>query len=459
MKLRSVIQLMLLASVIMFTVPSCVKEGPMGLTGPAGANGKDGKDGVDANQTCKMCHNPTTVDQNATQFAYSKHSFGEAAISESGIPSCTPCHAQKGFQWVVANKTPATFTLNPTTNKYTNDYFVGDNSATYGKLTCATCHSSIHSTYGSGDMVFTSVEPVSMNMWGGKKTIDLPADNHSGNLCVKCHQPRPITNALTGDVLDYDALANTTGVAFDGDPASKTNIIKPAYRTHVHYGAIGAIYAGMGGVEFKGSLPYTNSAHTTVAACTDCHMGTMQGKSGGHTFSALGKFDGCNTTGCHSTPITSSTSNYWVNPRAEIKKLLGDLAAKLTINGVEIMNRNRVSSENFYLNIEGKPTLIGANLFAGVTTNNYDGYLNVYDPVTNPGAQTYNASSFQYVGTPPASWSQAQKDYNATLPKLTLSYTQMGAIINFQLCLRDYSLGIHNYAYTKALLTNTIAKL
>jgi hypothetical protein len=35
----------------------------------------------------------------------------------------------------------------------------------------------------------------------------------------------------------------------------------------------------------------------------------------------------------------------------------------------------------------------------------------------------------------------------------------MGAIINFQLCLREYSLGIHNTAYTTALLQNSIDAL
>jgi hypothetical protein len=176
----------------------------------------------------------------------------------------------------------------------------------------------------------------------------------------------------------------------------------------------------------------------------DCHMGTMVGSSGGHTFSAAGKFDGCNATGCHTDPITAATTTFWINPRTEIQGLLASLAAKLTENGVEIMNRNGDSA---------------SNLWYGITKNNYDGYLNVYDPITNPTAQTYNASSFKYVGTPPASWSADQKAYNAGLPVLTLSYAQMGALINFQLCLRDYSLGIHNFAYTKALLTNTIAKL
>lgn len=449
MKLKNVTRLMLYAFVIACILPSCVKEGPMGLTGAAGA---DGKDGVDANETCKACHSATKVDLIATQFEFSKHSYGEAAFEESGNTGCTPCHAQEAFKYMVKNNVPATFTLNATTGKYVNDYATSS-SAAYGEIGCSTCHSALHTTYGTADLAFTTVAPVPMTMWGGKKTINLPADGGQSNLCVKCHQPRPFTNALTGNVLDYVALATTTGVVYDGNPTGTTNIIKPSYRTHTHYGAIGAVYAGVGGVEFVGSLPYTNSVHTTVASCKDCHMGTMVGRSGGHTFSALGKFDGCNATGCHTTPITAASTTFWANPRNEIKTLLAGLAVKLTVkatvNGVpnvdvEIMNRNGDSA---------------TNLWYGITANNYDGYLNVYDPITNPTAETYNKSSFRYVGTPPATWSAAQVAYNATLPILTLSNAQMGALINFQLCLRDYSLGIHNFAYTKALLTNTIAKL
>jgi hypothetical protein len=35
----------------------------------------------------------------------------------------------------------------------------------------------------------------------------------------------------------------------------------------------------------------------------------------------------------------------------------------------------------------------------------------------------------------------------------------MGAMINFQMVLRDYSLGIHNYKYSEALLQNSIEAL
>ena len=440
MKLKNVTRLLLYAFVIACIVPSCVKEGPMGLTGAAGADGKDGKD---ANETCKICHTSTKVDLIATQFEFSKHSYGEAAFEESGNTGCTPCHAQEAFKYVVKNKVPATFTLNSTTGKYVNNYATATTDA-YGEIGCSTCHSALHTSYGTADLAFTTVAPVPMTMWGGTKTIDLKADGGSSNLCVKCHQPRPFTNALTGNVLDYVALATTTGVVYDGNPTGTTNIIKPSYRTHTHYGAIGAVYAGMGGVEFPGTLAYTNSAHTQAASCVDCHMGTMVGRSGGHTFSAAGKFDGCNVTGCHTTAITATNTTLWLNPRNEIKTLLNTLATKLSVGGVDILNRNGDAA---------------SNLWAGLTANNYDGYLNVFDPITNPTAQTYNASSFKYVGTPPASWSAEQKAYNATLPILTLSNAQMGALINFQLCLRDYSLGIHNFAYTKALLTNSIAKL
>jgi hypothetical protein len=450
MKLNNFSKLLISAFVVMSVTSSCVKEGPMGLTGATGANGKDGTNGTDANQTCKMCHTPASVDLIATQYQFSKHEYGEAAFEESGNVGCTPCHAQEAFKYVVANNVQATFTKNATTGKWTNDYNTIATAA-YGEIGCSTCHSSLHATYGSADLALTTVAPVSMTMWGGTKTINLPADGGKSNLCVKCHQPRPFTSAIDGSVQDYVAIAaNPTGIMYDGNPSGTTNKIKPSYRTHTHYGTVGAIYAGMGGVEFAGTEAYKNSAHTTAASCIDCHMGAKGGKSdvvgraGGHTFVAKGNLTTCNATGCHSSAITSTTTNFWVNPRAEIKNLLNTLASKLTINGVDILNRNPDAT---------------SNLWAGLTTNNYDGYLNVFDPITNPTVQANNASSFQYVGTPPATWSQAQKDYNATLPKLTLTNAQFGALINFQLCLREYSLGIHNYAYTKALLTNSIAIL
>lgn len=443
MKLNNLTRLLLCATVIIFAASSCVKEGPMGLTGPAGKDGANGKDGKDANETCKMCHSATSVDLISTQFQFSKHEYGEAAFEEAGSVGCTPCHAQEAFKDVVKRNVPATFTLNAATGKYVNDYATSTSTA-YGEIGCSTCHSALHTTYGTADLAFTTVAPVPMTMWGGKKTINLPADGGQSNLCVKCHQPRPQTNLQTGNVQDYAGIAaNPTGIAYDANAnTATTNIVRPSYRMHVHYGSVGAIYAGMGGVEFAGPETYKNSTHTTAASCSDCHMGTMYNRAGGHTFVAKGNLTTCNTAGCHTTAVTSSSTTLWATPRAEIKKLLNDLAAKLTVNGVDILNRNPDAEHN---------------LWAGLTTNNYDGYLNVYDPVNNPTfAENNKAGTFQNPA-PSSSWTAEQKALNLTFPKLSLTNAQYGALLNFQLCLREYSLGIHNYAYTKALLTNSIA--
>ena len=82
-----------------------------------------------------------------------------------------------------------------------------------------------------------------------------------------------------------------------------------------------------------------------------------------------------------------------------------------------------------------------SNLWYGLTTNNYDGYLNIYDPASNPTGLANNAGTFQNP-SPSSSWTADQKATNLTLPKITLTNAQMGAIINFQLCLREFSLGM-----------------
>jgi hypothetical protein len=446
MKYNSFLKLILFGFICAFIATSCVKEGPMGPEGAAGKDGADGADGKDANETCIICHTPTVVDQVAVEFQLSKHEEGEAAIEEAGNVACAPCHEQEGFKYVVANNILPTFVLNTSTNKYENKYAATPGTS-YGRLLCGTCHSSIHKTYASSDLpALTTTAAVPLTMWGGTKTVNLAADGGISNLCVKCHQPRPQTNMQNGNVQDYAAIAaNPSGIAWDAnDPTATTNIIRPSYRMHLHYGTVGAAYAGVGGVEFAGATSYESSAHPSVASCQDCHMGNgIVGKAGGHTFVAEGNLTTCNSTDCHTSAIDSKNTTYWVDPRANIKKLLGDLAAKLTVDGVEIMNRNGDAA---------------SNLWYGHTTNNYDGYLNVYDPASNPAGATYNSKMFQNPN-PASSWTQEQKDYNKTLPKLSLTNAQYGAILNFQMVLREYSLGIHNFKYAKALLNNSIAVL
>jgi len=318
-------------------------------------------------------------------------------------------------------------------------------SLTYGKFSCKTCHSSIHKTYDTTDFYpLTNVSPVSMTMLAGNQTIDLSQDNSKSNLCVKCHQPRPITKSPTlsdGNAIDYNDLVNNPNtIIYDSAIGnSKPNTIVPGYRTHIHYGSVGAIFAGKGGVEFSGSIPaYTNSKHTTVASCQNCHMAYMYGGTGGHTFNAKGNFKGCNVADCHNDKPLSSSAPDFVNTQAQIKTLLGTLASKLKSGGIEILQRDNNPS---------------TNLWYGLTANNYNGYIDIYDPTSNLSGRFQNPA-------PVKSWTTDQINTNKALPKFTsLKNVQLGAIINFQMCLRDFSLGAHNFPYTQALLTNSIDAL
>jgi hypothetical protein len=441
-----------IALIIFFT--SCTKEGPMGPAGKDGVNGTNGTNGVNGGTTCQTCHNGKVVESMATQFELSKHSYGVAAEEEAGNTSCGPCHLSEAFKYVCENNIPSTFTL--TAGKYVNDYASIATEA-YGPITCFTCHNKLHTKYDTSDLEsLTNTAAVKMTMWAGALTIDLAQKGGTSNLCVKCHQPRPFTASnQDGRVLNYDSLKSfPTAIFYDSAIGKgKGNQLIPGYRTHTHYGVVGAVFAGKGAVEFPGSEPYANSTHTTVAACQDCHMSTMSGKAGGHSFfirsssggltsSTTWNFNGCNASGCHDKtgPVSATNTGYWTFPRNTIKGLLEQLAAKLVENGTEIMNKSNDAE---------------ANLWYGLTSKNYDGYLNVFDPVNNP---TNTTGCFQNA-SPSSSWSAADKAKNLTFPKLHLTNAQMGAIINFQFCLREYSLGIHNYKYSKALLTNTIAKL
>lgn len=417
---------------------------------------------------CLDCHNhnPATAGTSGSiaqklaeikrEIEHSKHAEGvELAIEEGSNSSCAPCHSHEGFSDVVSKGTIPAYTLNTGTGKYTFSYNASASASSSlstmpNAIGCFTCHKGA----ASDNMALATTDSVPMVMHSmptGKLSINLTQKGGISNLCVKCHQPRTMNTSSTlstGAAVDYAGLAAApTAVFYDSAVGNKApNKLVPSYRTHNHYGTVGAIFAGKGGVEIPGSLAYKSSKHTTVATCQDCHMATPTATAGAHSFkvgyvtssgSRATNFKGCNITGCHSSAITSTTSAFWTSPRTEIQGLLVTLAGKLKSGTVEIMHKNTASD----------------NIFAHVTTQGYDGYLDIYDPSTNPDGAIQNPA-------PSGSWTATQKSTNLALPKLTsLTNAQMGAIINFQFCLREYSLGIHNFEYSKALLQNSIEAL
>jgi hypothetical protein len=182
--------------------------------------------------------------------------------------------------------------------------------------------------------------------------------------------------------------------------------------------------AGVGGIEFTGTATYTQSAHVAGASCNVCHMATASGLAGGHSFSAVGNFNGCAATGCHSS--TTSAKDLYTAAKTEITTLLTTLEDE--INALGGTNGDILQAEE---------------------DGTYHGYLSIYDPSSNPNGNYKNPGST-------SSWTQAQKDINAALPSMVLTNAQFGAILNYQMVYRGGGMGVHNKPYMKALLQNTI---
>lgn len=387
--MKNLIRLLSLLTVAGFILSSC--EGPRGLSGK------------DANETCILCHNGTVVEKKAIEYEHAKHFTGVAFDYGGTRTACAPCHSTQGFNYVVINNTPVTFVADPASaGKFLNNYSVDAATASLpGAISCFTCHSSLHTTYTDADFLpLTSIAAVPMTMYGGTKTLNFTKIN--SNLCAKCHQPRPVT-ASSGNVIDYSLLKSA--------PATVYSLSSLSYRTGIHYGAQGAMAAGVGAIEF--GTDYTNSAHVANASCTSCHMATPTGLAGGHSFNVVDNFAGCNVAGCH-TSMSKSNAIYTAAV-ADVKLKLGQLKDKINAIGAghDLLQKDPLD-------------------------NQYHGYLDFYDAGSNPTGWWKNPAN----GTP-------------AFPAITNA--QFGAILNYQLVFRGGGNGVHNYPYIKTLLTNTLA--
>ncbi|HEX2969880.1 MAG TPA: hypothetical protein VHO46_12340 [Bacteroidales bacterium] len=267
-----------------------------------------------------------------------------------------------------------------------------------GRLECLTCHSKIHTTYTMDDFELTTTAAVPMLMWAGSKTLDFPVKE--SNLCAKCHQPRQV--AGQGGVINYAGLVS--------DPNTPFTMAAINYRTGVHYGTESAMVGGEGGIEF-GGITSRDHPHGTNASCSTCHMAAPSAMSGGHSF--IPNFNGCNGTGCH-TDMSATNAGY-VALRTQFSQLITTLGNSLNAigGGHDILQRDP-------------------------TDNQWHGYVDIYDAAANTTA---------FFGAPG----------NPVFPALTNE--QFGALINFQLLVRDGSMGIHNPNYMMQLLQNTITAL
>jgi hypothetical protein len=389
---------LILAAVCMLAMAGFTAcEGPAGVPGEDGENGKDGTNGTNGLNSTASC----IKCHNSSSDLLAKSKQLNHSLHGSG-------HAWE-VEGTRNNCAPChsnegfldVIAKNPSKKAYNASAAALANPTSFG---CRTCHK-IHTAYDSTDYALTTTTPVDMLIDTSKTLLaDFPAGS-SSHLCAKCHQPRLVKT--------MDFANNPTG--------TYTGI---NFRWGTHYGTQAAIASGRGAKEFTGAVAYTNSAHKAGASCASCHAAPAPASgsslSGGHTFHIVDD-NGLvnNTNGCKSCHADATVlAGKITNTRNEINTLVNQLGAKLDEIG-------------------------GAN--GGILqkdASGYTGYVDIFEASSNPTGK-WNAS-----GTT-----------GGRQPFPTINNKQAAAIVNFQLVLRDGSHGIHNFPYTKALLTNTIAAL
>ncbi|WP_163714072.1 hypothetical protein [Mangrovibacterium lignilyticum] len=286
MKIRTIIRLLTIAALLLFVIPSCVKEGPAGLDGQdgtAGADGVDGADGADGTAFCMECHSTTVVDPIKSELASSLHATGTSFAYAGGRESCSRCHSNEGFITFIETS-------------------AADTTTSSNSITCNACHS--HGDMPTfqdedGNAVFVrTTDPVELII---DPTITIDYGNAS-NLCANCHQPRTAAPTPDGDG-NFEITSSHYGP---------------------HHGPQGTLLMGIGLYKFDGTatVPGVGAATHATAGCTTCHM-----YEGAHTF-AEPYLDAC--AQCH-----GEVDDFDINGKqTEIEGLMDELAAILVTEGV-----------------------------------------------------------------------------------------------------------------------------
>ena len=287
MKFREITKLLFVASLVLFIIPACVKEGPPGLDGTDGANGADGADGADGQVTCLVCHGGDNIEAIQGQFAISQHSSGAIAVDYAGgRASCAPCHSHQQFV------------------QYAELGEVLGDIANPSAWECSTCHG-IHESFESDDYALRLSDPVVAN-FNNAITMDLGGNS---NLCANCHQSR------------------TAEPNFDA-PGETFKITSTHYGPH--HGPQANVVAGVGFAEIPGSTSYPEAGtnlHLQQASCVGCHMAEFSGGQGGHSY--IASINACNE--CHDANLEDY--NYGgIQTDVEVK--LEELRDKLVELGV-----------------------------------------------------------------------------------------------------------------------------
>ncbi len=222
-------------------------------------------DDVDATESCTLCHNDEVVLFAKQQQTESSHHL-EGGNYDRSHADCAICHTHQGFiETLESGALEASADIqNP------------------AAINCRTCHM-VHTNFDASDWDLVSETPVVLDF--GEGTIDIG----KGNLCVNCHQFRPIS--------PMPVLGGA-------------NVSITSSRWGPHHGPQGNMIWGVGGYQIAGSKSYAaaGSAGHVEAGCNTCHMAAQPygaTASGGHTFNMTDGPDGSENfeacISCHST--------------------------------------------------------------------------------------------------------------------------------------------------------------
>jgi nitrate/TMAO reductase-like tetraheme cytochrome c subunit len=431
------------AFILTCIVQSCVKEGPMGLTGDAGADGKNGVNGKDANSSCLNCHQVSFMASKEAQYELSDKG-GRTARSGK---YCARCHSTEGFQEITTMGT----------------FFVTNEMLNGTKITCAACHKHSGFDFGTDTIskilrttapVYLSYENynVATNAYLATKATDFGPAN---NLCANCHQVRgttvatytdpanpvtPVTTPVKFTQHAYFPIANVTG------SITQNTLVKFRFGTNfsIHEGANQPEYLmSKGGYEYAGKT-YTRKTAHSADKCTNCHFNAFDGisavKTGGHTMKVNLKDPKC--VACHD--LTAKIPATLVTISAKLTEL-GDLLAarkvfKKTTNSSGVVSYSAQPSHDFYGTL--LPTKASAPATYALTLTNKN------LPSTTTGLLVYNSE----VG-----WT-ADTDFANRIGR-EWTYGELGAAYNYtyvNTVATAANKGIHNTIYALELLQSSI---
>lgn len=299
-------------------------RGPEGPAGPPGESTILQLEGFAPGIKCGTCHNTDTdttyyVWAKKYQWELSKHFYG--GDFERNQAPCSGCHTTEGYvQRMLRGNPPLTTT---------NWAGVVTNQLDASPPGCFACHS----PHSNGNFALRTTAPVTPV---SPLSTAIPAlDFGKGNLCITCHQPRPLNPVMPAS------------------PAATDTITITSNRWYPHYGVQGMMLAGESGFKFPGYTYTGNSPHSTIPAikqegCVVCHMAPSNagsGIGGGHTMNVryintsgveAWNTTGCLKSGCHATMpsvddyvSTSSTLTGGMGVRKYVSMYLDTLQAEL----------------------------------------------------------------------------------------------------------------------------------